>query len=121
MKAQLANELRIGNYLYCGDEMVELNDVGNAWHTHRFLDPKRDWISPKTRVREYSAVRLSKGFLLSIGFVHHELESWYDLNGFEIDFSNKYEYWLDNKNIEVKHVHQLQNLYFSLEGKELVL
>jgi hypothetical protein len=114
-----ANELRLGNLTYYNfhdkKEVVEIcfNDFKNF---ERCID-------------RFSAIPLTEEWLLGFGFEFKEI-----YNGFvkNIDKDNEFiiaenvnikqDYYLCDIDItiELKHVHQLQNLYFALTNKELI-
>jgi hypothetical protein len=116
-----AKELRIGNYVLFNDNTeVKINDIGNAWHTHLPIkDDGFNWVSPKTRVKKYRPIPLTEEWLRKFGF-----ESYYK-NGSEYQNKNMYlvkngDIWQNLKiGVNLKYVHQLQNLYFALTGEEL--
>ncbi len=93
-----ANELRIGNYVY--------DNLGGVLKIKGIsLDSTLSHIKPIPLTEEW----LFKFRLMSI---KTELGFWN--NGDAIYFSYGFE-----KSIELKYVHQLQNLYFALTGEEL--
>lgn len=123
-----ANELRIGN-----------------WYNH-FLSPKQ--VLPKTIEKIWqaenigndsigiSAIQLTEAWMHRFGFTVIKLKSrkeWFisfksftiECDVFSICFTEDKFYFnsLDvsgSENMtEIKHVHQLQNLYFALTGEEL--
>lgn len=115
-----ANELRFNN-LYCLNDNVLGGGIRKIVHTDDFI----------------TAIELTiKGFLKPIPLT----EEWLLKAGFEIigklDMPNSPSDWFYSKNdfpfsityvnkklqfsnIDLKHVHQLQNLYFALTGEEL--
>lgn len=118
-----ANELRIGNYFI--DEVQNENTI-SAYYIHE-LEMFNN--SPKYRTvsKYFKAIDLSEEWLIKLGFEQHtsnpfwfrkkqlcisvigkvELISW-DMHIFKID-------------TEIKYIHQLQNLYFSLTQEELII
>ena len=114
-----ARELRIGNLITEYDNvLIQVS----CWEFEKArLNNNEDempWMQP---------IPLTEEWLLKFGFLEDEK---YDntyckylsvLNGFttmEYDLDNNL-LLLDNMEIKIKHVHQLQNLYFALTGKEL--
>lgn len=116
MKVLLVNELRIGNLLYNDNVIVKIDarSVFDIW------DDKG--------IKTYKPILLTEEWLLNFGFEKSnrldlgELKHCYAIfslaimirhNSFFID-------WIGG-NTELKYVHQLQNIYFGLCGKELTL
>ena len=100
-----ANELRIGNYY------IENNQVCRVEH----YDISSAYFNPDM----YKPIPLTEGWLLKFGF--EKKIGWDDLiyhvkNNVDLyEFLSGYEYY----DFHIKHVHQLQNLYFALTGEEL--
>jgi hypothetical protein len=102
-----ASELRIGNYVYFEDKLLKF-DFEMGWNF--------DYIKP---------IPLTEEWLLKFGFekdgiyyenAHLQLSKMTSKNGYDcyctdLDFSIFMT--------ELKHVHQLQNLYFALTNEEL--
>ena len=113
-----ANELRIGNWVYLGRNIIAIDGIGKDFvfngSTHWNLDAP-NLIKP---------IPLTEKYLLRFGFersglyhvknqVHiHDEHGWTDTG---------YEYRFNYTSIKIKHVHQLQNLYFALTGEELTI
>ena len=107
-----ANELRIGNYI---DYLGGIERV----HALSFQDVC-------TNNHNYKPTPLTEEWLLKFGFEKDCLMSkCYALKDIEIseDKNNDLYLSLDGVwyGVAIKHVHQLQNLYFALTGKELSL
>ena len=112
-----ANELRIGNLV---EYLGEFKEVLGMDEETVFL---KNTVSVNyLDLDEISPILLTKEWLLNFGF---------DKIGVNFDFKN-FVLWgncldskvsfrlLDNEKIEIKHVHQLQNLYFALTNNELI-
>lgn len=117
-----ANTLRIGNLISIGgDKMMKVVEIGT--YTIRYLDNTYndnfrafigyDYIKP---------IELTEEILLKCGFVK-DIETsyrWYLDEYFTYDLDDggfKFEgIWIEPL---IKYLHQLQNLYFCLTGKEL--
>jgi hypothetical protein len=106
------NELRIGNYLSDGKEVFK---VEKAFFT--LLELNMQFCKP---------IPLTEEWLLRFGFVESQdidtvfglkLNDFWYINEFQI--RNKFNAIL--LDVELKYVHQLQNLYFALTNKELTL
>ena len=107
-----SKSLRIGNY-YLGASRGRVEVV--KWETLRDLEEKRMNALP---------LKLTEEWLLKFGF---EKDSWED-NGLVIPLMRKNIVYIDmifmemdieGQKIELKFVHQLQNLWFCLFGEEL--
>ena len=128
------HELRIGNYVYYNGNHKHISTVSS--------------LQPKVYVEPYGAVcysesikvglnnrfdivydvenvkpiPLTEEWLIKFGF--EKVNGWYDYTGWfkdmveiECDY-NGYKF-VNYLNLEIKHVHKLQNLYFALTNKEL--
>lgn len=120
-----AEELRIGNLVYAetGLPSLEVHTV-MAGDIHD-IDSGRAKVEP---------IPLTEEWLLNLGFKLHSRHSYHNYileNGFCVSiwmedkpcagFEEKgICYWGENY-ISIKHVHQLQNLYFALYGQEIVI
>lgn len=121
----IANELRIGNYIM-GDrrkpyrfELYDFSDWWNDHNSHEF----GDHIKP---------IPLTEEWLLKFGFDKFKSKNYgikcgscwmYLDNPKEMgDWQDCYCWTFDKfKFIELKYVHQLQNLYFALTENELTI
>lgn len=103
-----ANELRIGNLVYCPE--MDTNDYVSKTH---FNCPEL-----------YEPIPLTEEWLLKFGF--DVSVGWAEKDDFKMgqpddDWIN--ELWsirYEKKYVKIQYVHQLQNLYFALTGQELV-
>ena len=120
-----ANELRIGNYiefdssvrtLVIEDEQgfIEVRSIGesgvNEWSDY----------GASGCVSNPKPIPLTEEWLIKFGF--EKLECWDDMYYFKIGDFQVYEYNVSGyeyDDFNIKHVHQLQNLYFALTGEEL--
>ena len=112
------NELRIGNLVYIGKEVneLELVDFADLYENDTF--------------KHFEPIPLTEEWLLKFGFKEFEIdECWYLVkDNFMFEKSGIvgfYEY-MDINAVAInegrtKYVHQLQNLYFALTGEELTL
>jgi len=99
-----ANELRIGNLVY----NPNLKEV----RTLDILDI-RDYAEQRL-IKDFEPIPLTEEWLVKFGLMSIKTELGFWNNGDAIYFSYGFE-----KSIELKYVHQLQNLYFALTGEEL--
>jgi hypothetical protein len=120
-----AKDLRIGNIVYYDDKHIDEID-GIDIST---MDNSDEYLA------NHKPIPLTPEWLIKLGFSgafhkltgeHSHLPSHYNLNGFRIDVEyncgseevSHYEFNL-HPSTELKYVHQLQNLFFSLTGTEL--
>jgi hypothetical protein len=99
------NELRLGNLIIEDGKQTEFN--GDFYH---WCD---DIMKPIT---------LNEDWLIDFGFYQVELdngEKYYQNYRFRLNCNYNGFYY--SRNLDVKYVHQLQNLYFALIGVELEL
>lgn len=107
-----ANELRLGNW-------IEFNQPKKGIYT-TVTNSTFEWNIEKV----FRPIQLTEEWLLNFGFKDN-------LNFKNVIFiDSKIAFYNDNNvftlanheyNIEIKYVHQLQNLYFALTGEELTL
>tara|TARA_R110002126_G_scaffold283135_1_gene432202 strand:+ start:379 stop:738 length:360 start_codon:yes stop_codon:yes gene_type:complete len=74
----------------------------------------------------YKPIPLTEDWLLKFGFVFTNIfqgfNQYRNENVLELSITpNGYEFFFNYKWIRVKHVHQLQNLYFTLTNEELTI
>ncbi len=114
-------ELRIGNYI-C---------VNNNGHPCRVMELtmssvvvesiKENYNEPT--IKSFNPIPLTEEWLFKFGFEVSEIfKNSYILNSVEIYIQDGL-YWYDfgNDRVEVKTIHQLQNIYFALNDKELTM
>lgn len=129
-----ASELRIGNCCMCNnkDYVIELEDF-------------RDILEDVEEIRYYKPIPLTEEWLHKLGFYTHQEKGrygykWYipvadynyvverDFNEYQSHFFGieytdcpdaKDDYVMNSFSFDLEYVHQLQNLYFALTGKEL--
>jgi hypothetical protein len=132
-----AKDLRIGNYFnakkprhnekYVIVESIDFYEINSSFRPYKIDD-----IEP---------IPLTDEWLVKFGLIKKYLENPFEESGFELkEDGTKFYWWADggtfnieiNPNGEVwfelyshynhiKYVHQLQNLYYSLTGEELVI
>ena len=108
-----ANELRIGNIVYANN--VGTHPSNSYLESHTIADGK-----DIENAMWYFPILLTEEWLLKFGFKRKHFECdlrqwWY--NGFYVSDLNG----LYARNVLLKYVHQLQNLYFALTGEELTI
>ena len=107
-----ANELRIGNFYDHNGFVNEAtpNTIEEVWIA------ERSWVKP---------IPLTEEWLLNFGFLKDlENDIFLNINAYAFLYwqNNRVELLDNDNNFMISHcdyVHQLQNLYFALTGKEL--
>jgi len=111
-----SNELRIGNYIYFDKVpcQIHLSDFDNCDEIMNQMD------------EDYQPIPLSEQWLKDFGFEYNDYQEWIkpDIKIETVDYPFHFDY--DDPRfkqmyctVEIEYVHQLQNLYFALTGKEL--
>jgi hypothetical protein len=117
-----ANELRIGNYVwddYSGEMIVYA--ILNSYEGKEMVNLKKQEGLPEGRylLETLHRIPLTEEWLLKFGFRSNNGYPLKLLCGY-IKIRNGVWFFKYNKlDIELQYVHQLQNLYFALTGKEL--
>ena len=123
-----ASELRIGNLVQHKDTK-EITTIYALEHRYKRVY----WINSSLYNNDsLEPIPLTEEWLLKFGFVKEDEQDelldtfMYNKDNItRVEFSNKHKllYWHDNYTSiyhqKLKHVHQLQNLYFALTGEEL--
>ena len=99
-----AEELRMGNYILYQKEHIIPCDLIDIELCEIDRDP----------------IPLTEEILLKCGFVKGKMSNVFYLGDFEILLPTYFKY-KDAHLIKIKHLHQLQNLYFALTGEELII
>jgi hypothetical protein len=111
-------ELRIGNIVHWGDHWTKV-DINILWNFSTYLS---GGISEEPITEEWL---IDSGFIFkkcgqdvnSGKYCHWD---YWVLNGFMLrGLNGKFGFQGDVKNIDIRSVHQLQNLYFTLQAEEL--
>lgn len=117
MKAQ---ELRIGNLvMFREKKVVEVSNLGNSFETIELANGLR---YGSDDIEDYEPIPLIEEWLLKMGFEYSRDEFLFNNGYFDLIFNdNKVSLRVEGQwlSLEIKHVHQLQNLYFALTGCEL--
>jgi len=120
------NELRIGNLVYHKDNPLPQKVDGLDLYKIQ-----SEYISEYAMPDHFSPIQLDEEWLLKFGFVKSEglynrsISDHFYLSvddKFIVSFMSSGEYVTDNEHgdvLSIQYVHQLQNLYFALTGKEL--
>lgn len=117
------SELRIGNVI---NGTMNANIVGQLTVTGRIIAQFEEF---ETALKDYESIPLTEEWLLKFGFGLTQIDriiSNYSIQSLSLNFYNteiERGMWLrfyhGNAQIKIQYVHQLQNLYFALTGKEL--
>ena len=114
-----AKELRIGNY---GKEITH--------STNRVVRVKKDHFEDMVRGEiDLFPIPLTEEWLVKFGFELEDEKIYYHLDSYEDIYITKTSYSFSIYNAThftnikqgIKHVHQLQNLYFALTNEELTI
>lgn len=114
------NELRIGNWVLCDNiprKVIELNfveeDIEANCEDVNYLN-----------INHYNPIPLTEEILLKCGYV--ENGAWYESVELKLDIFKDFQiFWIEDAEEHteirkpIKHLHQLQNLYFALTQEEL--
>jgi hypothetical protein len=127
-----AKELRIGNYV--NDHLSRVQKVSET-RSDAYICYLSNGNKLKYKLNTTTPIPLTEDWLLKFGFEKGKDE--YNFNGFDLEDRNTDQFLSVDKIIklknnfgcwyvgtylrELKHVHQLQNLYFALTGEELNL
>ncbi len=112
-----ARELRIGNYVNALGQTIAIGD-GNK------VNSPKSWNTVILTFDLIDAIPLTEEWLVKLGFEYDEFADvrfWYK-EDVSLGANDDYPYYENSmKIVYVKHVHQLQNLYFALTGEELTI
>ena len=122
-----ANELRIGNYLNYQGKIIKVEGIHNRTIYHS--DRQFDQVGVEKYIT-FEPIPLTEEWLFKFGFekdkydYFHHIKSKIIIGHTTTDEFFEYEYLTGFQNshtemCELKYVHQLQNLYYCLCGKEL--
>jgi len=117
-----ATELRIGNMLYLGLDMV----VVSAIYPDSYHCVNKHCVVLNSNQYRFSGIPLTEEWLLKFGFkrkIEDDTPFTYPQVQFIKDAAilEKYDKGFLYTGVHIQYVHQLQNLYFSLKGEELEL
>lgn len=117
-----ATELRIGNSILINGEIVK--EIGYGVITD-FYQQRKGIKNPYLNTLKFEPIQLTEDWLIKFGFYLHENRPRpiYGNNSFIFIYKQDGIFWSDlmHGTMEIKSVHQLQNLFFALTGEELKL
>ena len=117
-----AKELRLGNAVYFNNEIDTICEIGQA--NNGFCEKGGYFNFDKGAVKP---IPLTEEWILKFGFEKDEKnEYWFWKKCVSVSVLGYIELLSFNRqsfktNIQLKYIHQLQNLYFALIGEELVV
>ena len=122
-----ANELRIGNLIEY--RISDRFDKRKEWWEVSEIDADDiHWLSKvMPEDEDFRAILITEELLEKLGFKQNKFDKVFEVENCQIEI-----YFFDNDikctvcvdsviNKNIKHVHQLQNLYFALTGSELTI
>jgi hypothetical protein len=134
-----ANELRIGNLVELNNPNYRPKDTGKTFHIWKIdsMDDSCNGVCAEDMpyaevfgqfLKHIKPIPLTEEWLVKFGFFekYKSTSNRWNIGGFELhdceDDDEKLQgVFLYDFKLEVKYVHQLQNLYFALTGVELEL
>jgi hypothetical protein len=110
-------ELRIGNYIQHIEDKT-MSSIDMFYGSEIYID---EWGCGTTELKECEPIPLTEEWLLKFGFKKYGKTELFKKNSFTLKFWDNKLYWNDYRwsSNELKHVHQLQNLYFAITREEL--
>ena len=129
----MKNELRIGNLVDLGNRIAKIIEIGHLSCTVVDLEETQDTMEDYERIKpilidvdwlkKFNGRLEKKNYSLNMGY---ELFEYVVLGDEIVLYYDKKNGWTLDGNVKrdthfIKHIHQLQNLYFALTGKELVI
>lgn len=118
--AKIANELRIGNWVQVNSPIMQVKEITD--HTIGLYMPGSEADPFLYDIDEVFPIPLSPEILEKCGFKKHN--NYYTKDEFYIfeafNSGKCFSYSTDQYYVELTSLHQLQNLYYSLTGEELI-
>lgn len=121
-------ELRIGNYLKCGEEVGVVKMIAERGFQ---VDSKNGVTLGNSLWSDFSHIPLTEEILIKAGFENGRVEGLFSLwvektepnniayRKFNLQLNDGRFYFNIRPGLEINYLHHLQNLYFALTGKEL--
>ena len=118
MSVMKASELRLGNWVECLSSTQQVQGVKMYGDCSEVDLTAIHWIDDV----DIKPIPLTEEWLLKFGFETKDKVFW-DVGNFRVgqDRWGGYDYVSRRVDIDLKYVHQLQNLYFALTGEELTI
>ena len=106
-------ELRVGNWVYIEGSRQQIDAIENA------TAPEKCEVD-YTLIKHVHPIPLTEELLTEkCGFRRNHYGGLYLYGKFDFDLTKEGYFLVDDVGVYCKHLHQLQNLYFALTGKEL--
>ena len=113
-----ANDLRIGNYIWNTHGYLQEISAQDIYDLSGYENGKPE------RCQYFTPIPITENWLKDFGFenintLNYQLNKfivWTNIKTKELVFRSYYQ-----PDVIIKHVHQLQNIYFALTGKELTI
>jgi len=113
-----ATDLRIGNYVNYEQTTHLITCVNIDYTVSVWVDKKENEYLYPSQVNELKPIPLTEEWLIKFGFVVAKTR-W--RKGAVVLSKNDNGYLFKTTAINIKHLHQLQNLYFALTNEELTI
>lgn len=114
-----AQELRIGNLLKRGYDIVEVSAI---FRSHFNCTNKQTGVDyGNNHQSNYIPIPLTPEWLERFGFTNPNIDWIYEKYPIKVNVGNRNEVSVHHKACRCEYIHQLQNLYFALTGTELTL
>ncbi len=118
-------ELRIGNYIIFENEVCEISTIGKNKVGVSQKTDKGFFVETLTDIDEIEPIHLTEEWLLKFGFKanNNSIFTTYHKGGTSIliGIEDVLKFKFEDYITVVKHIHELQNIYFTLTNEELTL
>jgi hypothetical protein len=113
------SELRINNWVLWKGPLHDENALVLAISKEELIFKCGD----SALITECEPIQLTEEWLLKFGFENWDKNKWVDSNSVLTISKNddNFSCLINQRDVDILYVHQLQNLYFALTGKELTL
>ena len=115
----LPNQLKIGNLILDKNgNIAKIESFG--FQTVRLSTENYKFESQ--RISELTGIKISEKWLYTAGFSYEDGRMWFNKYGIISDYDKKYISMIDREGEHFavcNYVHELQNLFFSIVGKDL--
>jgi hypothetical protein len=116
-----AREIRMGNKVRWDYEIYTITAISTD-----VVDITRFGIAMSINIKSIKPIPLTEEWLVKFGFKNKTVLEFIDryfIDEFSVDYNRTHKYYHFNVgyefNVEIDHIHELQNLHFSLTGEEL--
>ncbi|MFP3835344.1 hypothetical protein [Chryseobacterium sp. SIMBA_028] len=118
-----SKQFRIGNYINFGSTLSEITGVMAEEIMFKYNTGGEDRYA-LLQTPGINLIPISEEWLLKFGFLKVLDHPVYRLDGIQIEFNGVDSEWavdLFSGKTDVDYIHQLQNIFFAIKGKELTL